>query len=164
MADTLRERGGDVRLAGIELTDPRDAKRFMRFPLRHAYPDILGMLLAQLRGVTGEICIPPEAQSGAFDLVCACSPTGWLKTSVPIRSFLKSGEAGRFLDGKPFGAFVVCPRSWSMNLKAEKKLSSRRGGEHVTGTHLSFAGARSGHSLLSSATSARARTASATSA
>jgi hypothetical protein len=42
MADVLRERGCDVRLAGIELTDSRYAERFTRFPLRHAYLDILG--------------------------------------------------------------------------------------------------------------------------
>jgi hypothetical protein len=37
MAGVFRERGCDVRLAGIELTDPRYAERFSRFPLRHAF-------------------------------------------------------------------------------------------------------------------------------
>jgi menaquinone-dependent protoporphyrinogen IX oxidase len=140
MADTLRERGCDVRLAGIELTDSRYAERFTRFPLRHAYLDIFGMLPAQLRGGTGEIRIPPEAQSGDYDLVCIGSPTWWLKTSVPIRSFLTSEEAGRLLDGTRFAAYVVCRRYWSINLKAVKKLGTKRGGEYVTGTHFSFAG------------------------
>jgi menaquinone-dependent protoporphyrinogen IX oxidase len=140
MADALIERGCDVRLAGIEFTDPRYAERFTRFPLRHAYLDIFGMMPAQLRGVTGEIRIPQEAQSGAYDLVCIGSPTWWLKTSVPIRSFLQSEEAGRLLDGKRFAVFVVCRRYWSVNLKAVKKLATKRGGEYVDGVHFSFAG------------------------
>jgi menaquinone-dependent protoporphyrinogen IX oxidase len=107
MADVLRERGCDVRQAAIELTDSRYAARFSRFPLRHAYLDIFGLLPAQLRGATGEIRIPEEARDGDYDLICIGSPTWWLKTSVPIRSFLKSDEAGRLLDGKRFAAFVV---------------------------------------------------------
>ena len=54
MADVLRDRGCDVRLARIELTDSRWSERFTRFPLRHAVFDILGMMPAQLRGATGE--------------------------------------------------------------------------------------------------------------
>jgi hypothetical protein len=44
MADVLRERGCDVRQAAIEFTDKRWAERFSRFPLRHVYRDLLGML------------------------------------------------------------------------------------------------------------------------
>jgi hypothetical protein len=36
MADALRERGCEVRQAGIEFTGKRWAERFSRFPLRHA--------------------------------------------------------------------------------------------------------------------------------
>jgi hypothetical protein len=140
MADALRERGCDVRLAAIEFTDSRYAERFTRFPLRHAYLDVLGMAPAQLRGATGEIRIPPEAQSGDFDLVCVGSPTWFFKPSVPIRSYLKSDEARRLLDGKRFAAFVVCRRYWSVNLKAVKKLGTDQGGEYVNGTHFTFAG------------------------
>ena len=75
IAEVLRERGCDVRLAGIELTDPRYAERFTRFPLRHAYRDIFGMLPAQLRGATGEIRIPDPALEGEYDLICIGSPT-----------------------------------------------------------------------------------------
>src|SRR3954453_12482648 len=110
IAEVLRERGCDVRLAGIEFTDSRYAERFSRFPLRHAYLDIFGMLPAQLRGATGEIRIADEALEGDYDLVCIGSPTWWLKTSVPIRSFLKSDAAGRLLGGNRFSAFVVCLR------------------------------------------------------
>ena len=66
MAEVLRERGCDVRLAAIELTDARYAERFTRFPLRHAYLDIVGMMPAQVRGATGEIRIPDDARDGAL--------------------------------------------------------------------------------------------------
>ncbi len=151
MAGVFRERGCDVQLAGIEFTDSRYAERFSRFPLRHAYLDIFGMMPAQLRGATGEIRIPDEAQDGEYDLICIGSPTWWLKTSVPIRSFLHSDAAGRLLDGKPFAAYVVCRRYWSMNLRAVKKLGTKRGGHYLDGVHFAFAGGqvRSLMSLLS---------------
>ena len=151
MAEVFRQRGCDVSQAGIEFTDKRYAERFTRFPLRHAYLDIFGMLPAQLRSATGEIQVPDEAQRGDYDLICIGSPTWWLKTSVPIRSFLKSDAAGRLLNGKRFAAFVVCRRYWSINLKTVKKLGTRQGGEWVNGIHFSFAGGqvRSLLSLLS---------------
>jgi menaquinone-dependent protoporphyrinogen IX oxidase len=148
MGDVFRERGCDVRLAAIELTDSRYADRFTRFPLRHAYLDIFGMMPAQLRNATGEIRIPDEVQDGEYDLICIGSPTWWLKTSVPIRSFLHSDTAGRLLDGKRFAAFVVCRRYWSINLRAVRKLRTKQGGEYVDGIHFSFAGGQV-RSLLS---------------
>src|SRR3954447_3221832 len=140
MADVLRERGCDVREAEIEFTDARYADRFAQFPLRHAVLDIVGMLPAQLRGATGEIRIPDEVTDGDYDLVCIGSPTWWLKTSVPVRSFLKSDAAARLLTGKRFAAFVVCRRYWGFNLRGVKKLGTRQGGEYVGGIHFSFAG------------------------
>ena len=151
MADVFSERGCDVRQAAIELTDSRYAERFSRFPLRHAYRDIFGMMPAQLRGATGEIRIPEEARGGDYDLICIGSPTWWLKTSVPIRSLLKSEEGGRLLSGKRFAAFVVCRRYWGINLRAVRKLGTKQGGNYVDGIHFSFAGGqvRSLLSLLS---------------
>ena len=148
MADVLRERGCDVRLAAIELTDSRYAERFTRFPLRHAAFDILGMMPAQLRGATGEIRIPPDATAGDYELVCIGSPTWWLRTSVPIRSWLKSDAAGRLLAGTCFAVFVVCRRYWGFNLRAVRKLGTERGGTYVDGIHFSFAGGQV-RSLLS---------------
>jgi hypothetical protein len=58
MSEVLRERGCDVQLASIEFTDSRYAERFTRFPFRHLYRDLFGMIPAQLRGATGEIRIP----------------------------------------------------------------------------------------------------------
>jgi menaquinone-dependent protoporphyrinogen IX oxidase len=140
MADVLRDRGCDVRLARIELTDSRYAERFTRFPLRHALFDILGMMPAQVRGVTGEISIPDEARDGDYDLVVIGSPTWWIKTSVPIRSYLKSDAAGRILRNTPFAAFVVCRRYWGFNLRAVQRLGTERGGRYLDGIHFSFAG------------------------
>jgi menaquinone-dependent protoporphyrinogen IX oxidase len=148
MADVFRERGCDVRLAAIELTDSRYAERFTRFPLRHAVLDILGMMPAQVRGATGEIRIPDEATDGDYDLVCIGSPTWWIKTSVPIRSYLKSDAAGRILNDTRFAAFVVCRRYWGFNLRAVRKLGTERGGKYVDGIHFSFAGGQL-RSLLS---------------
>ncbi len=145
------ERGCDVQLAGIELTDSRYAERFTRFPLRHPYLDIFGMMPAQVRGATGEIRIPDGAQAGDYDLVVVGSPTWWLKTSLPIRSWLKSDAAGRVLKGKRFAAYVVCRRYWGLNLRTVRRLGTERGGEYVDGIHFSFAGGqvRSLLSLLS---------------
>jgi menaquinone-dependent protoporphyrinogen IX oxidase len=140
MAEVLRERGCDVQQAAIEFTDSRYAKRFSGFPLRHVYRDLFGMVPAQLRGATGEIRIPDAAREGDYDLVCIGSPTWWLKTCMPIRSYLKSDAAGRILNGKRFAAFVVCRRYWSINLEAVRKLGTARGGDYVDGVHWAFAG------------------------
>jgi menaquinone-dependent protoporphyrinogen IX oxidase len=148
MAEVLRSRGCDVRLAGIELTDSRWSERFTRFPLRHAYLDIFGMMPAQVRGATGEIRIPDDARDGDYDLVVIGSPTWWIKTSVPIRSWLKSDAAGRVLKGKRFAAYVVCRRYWGFNLRGVKKLGTEQGGAYVDGIHFSFAGGQV-RSLLS---------------
>jgi menaquinone-dependent protoporphyrinogen IX oxidase len=148
MADVLRERGCDVRQAAIEFTDKRWAERFSRFPLRHVYRDLLGMLPAQVRGATGEIQIPDEAREGDYDLICIGSPTWFFKPSVPVRSYLESDTAKQLLDGKPFAAFVVCRRYWSINLRSVRKLGTKQGGEYVDGTHFSYAGGQI-RSLLS---------------
>jgi menaquinone-dependent protoporphyrinogen IX oxidase len=140
MAEVLRNRGCDVELAGIEFTDSRYAERFTRFPFRHLYRDLFGMIPAQLRGVTGEVRIPEAATDGDYDLVCIGSPTWWMRTSVPIRSFLKSDAAGRILNGTPFAVFVVCRRYWGFNLRTVRKLGTAQGGRYVDGAHWSFAG------------------------
>jgi hypothetical protein len=133
MADVMRERDCDVSMARIQLTDSRWAERCTRFPLRHALFDIVGMMPAQVRGATGEIQIPGEARGGAYDLVVIGSPTWWIKTSVPIRSYLKSDAAGQILNGTRFAAFVVCRRYWGFNLRGVKK-SSRPPGVGSTST------------------------------
>jgi hypothetical protein len=148
MADVFRERGCEVKLAAIEFTDKRYVERFSRFPLRHRYLDIFGMLPAQLRRATGEIRIPDEAQGGDYDLVCIGSPTWWLTTCMPIRSFLKAESTKTLLGGKRFTGFVVCRRYWRNNLNTVKKLGSADGGQYVDGVHYKYEGGQV-RSLLS---------------
>jgi len=151
MAGVLRERGCDVTLAGIEFTDPHYSRKFGRFPFRHAVFDLLTVLPAQTRRATGQISIPDAAREGDYDLVCFGSPTWFFTTNMPLRSYLKSAEAGKVLAGKPFAAYVVCRRYWSINLKEVRKLATAQGGSYADGTKFQFAGGqvRSLLSLLS---------------
>jgi menaquinone-dependent protoporphyrinogen IX oxidase len=142
MAEALRARGCGVSQASIGFTDKRWSDRFTRFPLKHAWLDVLGMLPAQLRGATGEIEIPEEARQGGYDLVVIGSPTWFFRQSIPIRSFLKSDEAKRLLDGARFAAFVVCRRYWRQNLKSVRKAGAKLGGKWADGTHFTFVGSQ----------------------
>jgi flavodoxin len=151
MAETLRGRGCDVTEAGIEFTDPRYLDKFSRFPFRHAVFDILPLLLPQTFRKTGQIKVPDELKSGDYDLVCLGSPTWFFTTCMPLRSYLKSEDAKKILAGKPFGAYVVCRRYWSINLKEAKKLATAAGGSFVASTKFQYEGGqiRSLLSLLS---------------
>jgi hypothetical protein len=148
MTAELTERGCEVDQAAIEFTDTRYRDRFSTFPFRHAFLEVLGMLPAQLRRATGEIRIPDRASEGDYDLVCIGSPTWWLTTSMPIRSYLKSAEAGEVLDGTRFTSFVVCRRYWGNNQKTVRRLGTKRGGDYVDGIHFKYLGGQI-RSLLS---------------
>jgi flavodoxin len=151
MAEVLRERGCDVTQAAIEFTEPRYLDKFSVFPFRHAVLDILPLLWPQLRRKTGQIRIPDEARAGDYDLICFGSPTWFFTTNMPLRSYLKSDEARTVLAGKPFAAYVVCRRYWSVNLKEVKKLGTAQGGRFVDGIRFTYEGGqiRSLLSLLS---------------
>jgi menaquinone-dependent protoporphyrinogen IX oxidase len=136
----FRERGCDVHIAPIEFTDPRYAERFSRFPMRNVWPDFLGMLPAQTRRATGEIRTPDEVRATDYDLILIGSPTWWRTVSMPLRSFLTSGEAGPLLDGTPFAVFVVCRRYWRENLQAVRKLAQKKGGRFVGSIHFEYPG------------------------
>jgi hypothetical protein len=148
MESVFRERGWDIERAEIEFTDPRYRARFERFPLKHRYLDILGLLPAQLRRATGEIRIPPQAERGDYDLVVIGSPTWWLTTCMPIRSYLKSDAAATLLKGRPVAGFVVCRRYWKNNLKTVRTLAERNGATCVGTTHFTYLGGQV-RSLLS---------------
>ena len=151
MAGVLRERGCEVSLAGVEFTDPHYARKFGRFPFRHGLLDLLTVLPAQVRRATGQIRVPEAAREGDYDLVCFGSPTWFFTTNMPLRSYLKSAEAGKVLAGKRFAAYVVCRRYWSINLKEVRKLATAQGGVYTGGTKFQFAGGqiRSFLSLIS---------------
>ena len=68
MTDTLRTRGCDVQQARIEFTDPRYADRFSRFPFKHPYLLVAGMLLPQLRHATGQIRVPDTVEKAITTL------------------------------------------------------------------------------------------------
>jgi menaquinone-dependent protoporphyrinogen IX oxidase len=141
MAQGFRAKGCSVDLAALEFTDERWAERFTRFPLKHAYLDVVGMLPAQMRNATGAIDVPVEAREGEYDLVCIGSPTWFFRPSVPIRSFLESDAAARlFKGGTPFAVYVCARRYWSINFKAVKKLASKQGGEYVDNIHFVYKG------------------------
>jgi menaquinone-dependent protoporphyrinogen IX oxidase len=152
MAGVLRGRGCEVNLALIEFTDPRYADRFKQFPFKHPYRDMFGMIPAEspVRR-PAKIGIPEVVTERDYDLVCIGSPTWWLSTDVPVRSFLQSGTAGQVLNGKPFAAAVVCRRYWKHNLKTVKRLGTKQGGRYVDGIHFCYQGGqvRSLASLLS---------------
>ena len=44
------------------------------------------------------------------------------------------------LAGKPFAAYVVCRRYWSVNLKEVRMLGSAQGGEYVHGIRFTYQG------------------------
>lgn len=148
MEAVFTAQGWDTQRAQIEFTDARYKDRFKQFPLKHRYLDIIRLLPAQLRRATGEIRVPPEAAGGDYGLVVIGSPTWWLTTCMPIRSYLKSDEAGTLLEGKPVAGFVVCRRYWKNNLKTVMKLSAANGATTVGETHFKYLGGQV-RSLLS---------------
>ena len=94
MAGVLRERGCDVRLAGIELRDSRWSERFTRFPLRHPYGDIVGMMPAQVREATGEIGVPEEARDGDYDLAAKTETVNATLTNAVRKSVAQVDGGG----------------------------------------------------------------------
>jgi menaquinone-dependent protoporphyrinogen IX oxidase len=148
MAEVLRGHGCDVNLAAIEFTDPRYEKRFEEFPMPRPFLEVVGMIPAELRHRPAQIGIPGVVTEREYDLVCIGSPTWWLSTDVPIRSFLESDTATRVLNGKPFAAAVCCRRYWKHNLKTVRRLGTKRGGVFAGGIHFRYQGGQV-RSLLS---------------
>jgi flavodoxin len=151
MSEVLRGRGCDVTLAAIGFTDPRYAERFKEFPMPHPFRELVGMIPAEARHRPAKITVPDVVTEREYDLVCIGSPTWWLSTDVPVRSFLESGTASQVLNGKPFAAAVCCRRYWKHNLKTVRRLGKERGGVFAGGIHFRYQGGqvRSLLSLLS---------------
>jgi len=141
LAKQLEARGCEVSKAMIELTDERyGSKLFSQFPVKHPVAQISTMLVAQLRHKTGEIRIPAEAQMGDYDLVLIASPTWWIQTSMPIRSYLESPAARVILDGKPFATVSVSRRYFGFNLRQQQRLAEQNGGRFADKAHFVSAG------------------------
>jgi menaquinone-dependent protoporphyrinogen IX oxidase len=148
MAGVLRGRGCDVSLAAIEFTDPRYEKRFKEFPMPRPFLEVVAMIPAELRRRPALIRIPDVVTEREYDLVCIGSPTWWLSTDVPVRSFLESDAATQVLSGKPFAAVVLCRRYWRHNLKTVRRLGTERGGVFADGIGFRYQGGQL-RSLLS---------------
>ena len=140
MANAFEARGCEVTKAMIEFTDKRWVEKLSQFPMKRPMAQIATVLPAQLRHKTGEIHIPPEAQSGDYDLVLVASPTWWFRTCIPIRSYLKSPAAKAILDGKPFATASISRRYYSINLGEQRKLGEKNGGRFIDKTHFVVAG------------------------
>jgi menaquinone-dependent protoporphyrinogen IX oxidase len=148
MAGVLRDRGCDPHLAAIEFTDPRYMERFKEFPMPRPFREVVAMIPAELRRRPAQIRIPDTVTERDYDLVCIGSPTWWLSTDVPVRSFLESDTARQVLNGKPFAAAVCCRRYWRHNLKTVRRLGTKSGGVFVDGVHFRYPGGQV-RSLLS---------------
>lgn len=140
MSEALCANGYEVTKSAIEFTDPHWAERFSKVPMRFPALQIPTILVAQRMRRTGEIRIPQEAQTGEYDLVVIGSPTWWLTTNMPIRSYLQSAAAKNVLSGKPFAAFSVSRRYWKGNIKDVRKLGEGNGGKFLGETHFTAAG------------------------
>ena len=140
MADRFTEQGCEVTQAAIEFTDPRHGEKFSTLPMHWPVVKIVSMLPAQLRRKTGEIGIPLEAQDGDYDLVVFGSPTWWLTTNMPVRSYLESPAAKKILEDTPFAAASVSRRYYRGNLKSIRVLGEQNGGTWIDETHFVAAG------------------------
>src|SRR5262245_51171313 len=101
-ADALTARDCEVTKAPLEFTDHRFGSRFSTPNIPMSWPAlrIPSILVSQRLKRTGEIQIPREAQAGDYDLVVIGSPTWWLTTNMPVRSYLESTEAKRVMADK----------------------------------------------------------------
>ena len=140
IGNELEARGCEVTKALIGFTDERWVSHLSQFPMKHPVAQIATILPAQMRHKTGESRIPAEAQTGHYDLVVIVSPTWWLQTCMPIRSYLLSPAARAILDGTPFATASVSRRYFGANLGQQKKLAERSGGRFTDQTHFVAAG------------------------
>lgn len=138
--EVFAQRGWEVHEAAIEFTDERYAEPFTRFPMRRVWPEMLSVFAAQTKKETGAITTPESVRTNSYDLVCIGSPTWWRTVSMPLRSFLQSGEARDLLNGTPFAVFVVCRRYWRENLDGVRELAESAGGRYVDAVHFQYPG------------------------
>lgn len=148
MSEAMHERGCEVVLAKVDLTDTRYTARFHEFPMPKPFRELVAMIPAEIFRKTGEISIPEEAKADDYDLVCIGAPTWWLSTDLPMRSYLESDAAGPVLKGTPFAPVVCCRRYYGHNLRTVKKLATKKGGKYLDGIHFAYQGGQI-RSLLS---------------
>jgi flavodoxin len=135
MAEALQAHGHEVTKALIGFTDHQYGEHFSHWPMNWPVWNIVRMLPAQKRRKTGNIAIPPQARDGDYDLVIVGSPTWWLTTNMPVRSYLKDPAAKQVLSGKPFAAFTTSRRYWKGNIADVRELGETAGGQWEGQTH-----------------------------
>jgi flavodoxin len=140
MEAALQEKGYDVSRVGIEFIDPRRSKIFSTFPVRLPALRVATMLIPQRRRLIGEIRVSSAATEGDYDLVVIGSPTWWLTTNMPVRSYLKSPSAQTVMAGKPFAAFSVSRRYWRGNMKDVRRLGEANGASWLAEEHFTAEG------------------------
>jgi menaquinone-dependent protoporphyrinogen IX oxidase len=148
MAGELSDRGCEVTMAPLAFTDSRYEKRFGQFPMPRPFLEVVAMIPAELRRRPAAIGIPDVVTDKEYDFVVIGSPTWWLSTNVPVRSFLESDAAAQVLRGKEFAAAVCCRRYWKHNMKTVKRMGTGLGGSYRDGIHFRYQGGQA-RSLLS---------------
>ena len=63
------------------------------------------------------------------------SPTWWLTTCMPMRSYMHDPASEAVLRGKPFAVFSVSRRYYKDNLRTLRKLATKHGGSFIADTH-----------------------------
>ncbi len=135
MAEVLRGRGAEVTEAAIQFPDQRYGGRFSKRPMDWPILKIFGMLPAQARKKTGTITIPSEASQGDYDLVVIGSPTWWLTTCMPVRTYMHDPTSKAVLGDTPFAVFSTSRRYYKGNLKTIRNLGEKSGGKFADATH-----------------------------
>jgi hypothetical protein len=140
MAQALEARGCDVTKALIEFTDERWAPQLSRFPVTHPIPQIASVLPAQIHHKTGEIRIPPEAQTGDYDLIVLASPTWWFPNEYanPLVSRVTRGEGG--LERQAVRVRVHLPPLLQHQPRTTKEARRKERRADVAKTHFVVAG------------------------
>lgn len=96
---------------------------------------------AAMAGHTEPVIVdPPEALTRRYDLVCLVSNTWQHHPCVPIRSVFRRPDLRRILNGTPFCVYVVCRRSWELNLDIVRREAEECGGHYVAGAHFQHDG------------------------
>jgi flavodoxin len=142
IGDVFAARNCEVVYGPITFTDDR-YKECIKLPMVPFWDAVLPLLLPQLTGKTGQYQIDPDVLAQSYDLICIGSPTWWFNASMPVRSLLQSDQMKSVLQGKPFGAFIVCREYWRTALWRIKSLGRRQGGKFIGGTGLAFPGSTS---------------------
>ncbi len=111
MATVLTARDYEVTKAALEFSDPHYGKRFCQVADELAdRQDRSGCCRRRCDGRPATVGIPAEAASGDYDLVVIGSPTWWLTTCMPVRSYLHDPAAANVLNGRPFAVFTTSRR------------------------------------------------------